>query len=308
MSFAWPWCFIALPLPCLLRWLWPPLKAGAALRLPYRLPDAPPAQTPPISLPLRLAILAWCLLVIAAARPQVLDEALPAPWDGRNLMLAFDLSASMAIADVELGGQTVDRLTAARAMAGEFLRRHPGDRVGLIVLGNQAYLHTPLSFDLEAVQEALATMEVGLAGRETALGDAIALATKHLQTLPEQDRVLVILSDGANTAGTLTPLQATWLAQRGGLRIHALGLGALPTGQEGAQESLRRMAGQTGGIYLRATDSATMTAFWRRLEDRAPGSRKPFPFPSRRELYAWPLGLALILSLRLILGRIQSVS
>lgn len=296
MSFAWPWCFLLLPLPWLLRRALPPVAPGAALRVPS-LPTAGLAQAVPVPRPaLWFAALAWLCLVVAAARPVVLDPRAPPLASGRDLMLAFDVSASMGTADLSLGSRAVDRLQAARMLADSFLQQRPGDRVGLVVFGRQAYLHTPLTFDLEGLRMALAGMETGFAGRETALGDAIGLAVKHLQAAPGPERVLVLLTDGAHTAGTLTPQRAAWLARREGVRIHALGIGAAAAAGAGVdEETLAAVASQTGGIYRRAADSAGMAEFWRVLEGVEPAARAGRAAHGLRELYAWPLAAALVL-------------
>lgn len=298
MSFAWAWCFLLLPLPWLLRRKMAPVERGLALRVPL-LPVSSGAMAAAPLASSGIAALAWLLLICAAARPQLPADTPPLPLSGRDLMLAFDLSASMATADIGIDGQPAQRLFAARALAGNFLERRQGDRVGLIVFGSQAYLHTPLTYDLPAVGEALATAEVGLAGDKTALGDAIALATKHLRESPATERVLIVLSDGANTAGTLTPQRATWLARRGGVRIHAIGIGS------GADETrLKEIAEQSGGSYRRASDARALAEFWRHLDAIEPLVRGDSARHFRRELYPWPLGLALLLVLGLALVRL----
>ena len=313
MSFAWLWCFLALPLPWLLRRWLAPGDAGLALRVPQLpiLQGAASASGTTFSGSLWVAILVWLLLVGAAARPQApVDLSLQAV-SGRDLMLAFDVSASMATADLRLDGKPAARLSVARALADDFLKRRQGDRVGLIVFGSQAYLHTPLTFDLEAVRAALATMETGFAGPETALGDAIGLATKHLTPLADNSRELIVLTDGANTAGTLTPQRAAWLAQRAGVRIHAIGMGAAPAGKAKAgppttgldETTLQQMAQQSGGSYLRATDSAAMADFFRRLDQIRPTAHGTAVVQPQRELYPWSLALALVLSAWLALRR-----
>lgn len=298
IRFAWPLLLLALPLPLLLRLAVPALDAGAALRVP-RLPSLAPAAAPTRTaprLPMLMAALAWFLLVVAAARPQLPAEPSPPPASGRDLMLAFDVSLSMSTADMRRGEQTIDRLQAARLLAGDFLAQRRGDRVGLIVFGTQAYLHTPLTFDIEAVRMALANAEPGLAGRDTALGDAIALAAKHLRTLPDSERVLVLLTDGANTAGTLSPERAVWLAQRDNVRIHVIGIGAASRNDDAA---LHAIGTQTGGTYRRATDSEGIGRVFDdigRLEALARTDGEPAPM---RELYSWPLGMALAMVLAL---------
>lgn len=293
LHFAWPWLFVALALPLLARALLPAVHGGAALRVPTLPAGAPgDTQTRP-AWPLALAALAWLLLVAAAARPQLPPTPTPQAASGRDLMLAFDVSMSMATADLRLGEQTVERLQAARALADDFLQRRGGDRVGLVVFGAQAYLHTPLTFDLRAVRAALGTAQAGLAGRETALGDAIALATRHLSALPDSARVLVLLTDGTNTSGTLTPARSAWLARRENVRIHALGIGASADLNEAA---LRDIARQTGGSYARATDSAGIARFLQAIESAEPIVRESITVRPMRELYAWPLSLALLLA------------
>lgn len=303
IGFAWPWCFLALPLPWLLRRLLPPV-AGVALRMPS-LPPAAADVTARVTASTWIAALAWLLLVTAAARPQVPGQLLA--QEGRDMMLAVDVSASMATRDLLLDGRPVERLQAARSIAGDFIRRREAaraDRIGLVVFGTQAYLHTPPSFDLHAVRAALDTAETGLAGHETALGDAIALATKHLSALPDQARVLVLLSDGANTAGTLAPLRAAWLAQRENVRIHAVGIGA---GAELDETTLKGIAEQTGGVYLRATDAAAIGEFFRSIERLEAAAHGAPPLRRAQELYAWPLGLAFVLACGLALRRTREV-
>lgn len=309
MSFAWPWCFLLLPLPWLLRQLLKPVAAEAALWVPH-LPAASggaSAARKPLSLALSIAALAWLLLVGAAARPQTPGELNAQPVSGRDLMLAFDVSNSMATRDLRLAGQATARLQVALRMADDFLKRRQGDRVGLIVFGSQAYLHTPLTFDLDAVRAALATLETGLAGPETALGDAVGLATKHLTPLAEHSRELVLLTDGANTAGTLAPTRAAWLAQRAGMRIHAVGIGSTSTGALD-EASLQQIATQSGGSYQRATDSAAMQDFFQRLDQIRPATPGAVTLRPQRELYPWPLALALVLSLGLMLRRIRALA
>src|SRR3970040_1497504 len=164
-------------------------------------------------------------LCVAAARPQQLGDAVQPPSAGRDLMLALDLSGSMSEPDMELGGRPVDRLTAAKAVLADFLDRRGGDRVGLLVFGRRAYALTPLTLDRDSVREQLGDSVVGLAGQETASGDAIGLAVKRLRTQPAGQRVLILLTDGVNTAGALDPKKAAELARDEGVRVHTIAFG-----------------------------------------------------------------------------------
>lgn len=301
MSFAWPWLFAVLPLPWLLRRWLAPAPAAAALRLPH-LPVGASTVKAGLSAAKIVAITAWMLLVGAAARPQLPGGMESQPPAARSMMLAFDVSRSMASADLQRDGNVVRRIDVARSLAGAFLARRSADqihdRIGLVVFGTQAYLHTPLTSDLHAVRAALDSVEEGLAGQETALGDAIALAVKYLARLPQEQRVLVLLTDGASTAGTLAPARAAWLAQRDGVTIHAAGIGASADLDEA---TLRSITTQTGGSYARATDAATLAAFFDSLDNIATHAVAPAAAP--REVYVWPLALACLLALVLVLRR-----
>jgi Ca-activated chloride channel homolog len=323
VSFVWPWLFALLPLPWLARRWLPPAAPRVALQVPALADfDSVPTPSPsgtgaaPTGLPLRVAVAIWLLLVVAAARPVWIGDPAERPVSGRDLMIALDVSASMATPDLQLDGRTIDRLQVARRLAAGFVARRDGDRVGLIVFGNQAFLHTPLTYDLAAVRSALAGAAVGLAGRETALGDAVALAARRLREFGDNERVLILLTDGANTAGELTPAQAAWIAAREGLRIHAVGLGAermrvvAPDGVREIdpsadldEDALRSLAQQTGGQYHRATDGASLEAFYRLVDGLEPVARGTESLRSAIELYVCPLAAALALAAWLVWRR-----
>ena len=232
-EFLWWWLFILLPLPLLVRWWLKPVEreAGLALRVPF-LDDFQQQGGVLLSrswqgmLALVLATLAWLMLVTAAARPVWIGEAMTLPVAGRDLMMAVDLSGSMQEQDFILNGQVVDRLIATKAVAGEFVRKRVGDRIGLVLFGDQAYLQAPLTFDRETVLQLLKESVIGLAGERTAIGDAIGLALKRLQNSPEKNRVLILMTDGANTAGSVSPLEAADMAASAGLKIYTVGIGS----------------------------------------------------------------------------------
>lgn len=310
-GFAWPWLLLALPAPWLVRWLLPPQRGeGAALRVPYgtRL-DAIAGGAGHVRGrgPGLMAWLAWALLCIAAARPQQLGPPVQPPEAGRDLMLAVDLSGSMGDEDMALGGQPVDRLTAAKAVIADFLDRRAGDRVGLIVFGDRAFALTPLTRDLDSVRQQLDDTVVGLAGRATALGDAVGLAVKRLRAQPAGERVLVLLTDGVNTAGQLDPLKAARLARDAGVRIHTIAFGGegdtlsvfglpirMPGGDDSVDEAgLQRIAALTGGKAFRARDTEQLAGIYAEI-DRLEPVKQPGPqVRPRVERYPLPLGAAL---------------
>ncbi len=309
--FDWPWLFLAAPLPWLVRRLLPPAPpaTAAALRLPFYGELAEVARQPRVASRARwlLAWLLWLLLLTAAARPQWLGPPLELPVAGRDLMLAVDLSGSMAQVDFELGGRPVDRLTAVKAIAGDFVARRHGDRLGLVLFGSRAYVQTPLTHDRETVRGMLDDAVIGLAGRETAIGDAIALAVKRLRAQPEGSRVLVLLTDGANTAGRLAPRAAARLAAEHGVRIYTIGIGRAsragplgPLARPGTEldpETLGAIAEETGGRYFPAPDTTRLSAVYAELDRLEPSVRAVRSLRPARPLFAWPAGLALLLSL-----------
>src|SRR5690606_26603878 len=172
-----------------------------------------------------IAVACWVLLVAAAARPQWLGELDRIEVSGRSLMLGVDISGSMDIGDLELDGRPADRLTVVKTLGADFLERRTGDRVGLILFGTRAYLQAPLTFDRATVATLLDESVTGLAGERTAIGDAIGLAIKRLREVEAEQRVLVLLTDGANTAGSVEPLEAARLAATAGLTIHTIEIG-----------------------------------------------------------------------------------
>ena len=318
---AWPWALLAVCLPLLVRLLLPaPASREPALRVPWgerlrRIAAANQVGAVARGFPW-LAYVAWCLLCIAAARPQQLGAPIAPPQVGRDLMLAVDLSASMGEEDMELGGRIVDRLAAAKAVLADFLDRRVGDRVGLIVFGDRAYALTPLTLDRDSVREQLAGSVVALAGRATAIGDAIALATKRLQKHPQGERVLILLTDGVNTAGILEPQKAAAIARDNGIRVHAIAFGGnggalsvlgfkLPMGGDEVDEAgLRQIAATTGGRFFRARDTEALAGIYAEIDRLEPIARQGAAVRPRIERYPWPLGAALLLGvLALALGR-----
>ncbi len=313
-DFAWPWLLLALPLPWLARRLLPARRsASAALRVPYgnRLDGIAgiggSARGQHAS---SLLWIAWILLCVAAARPQQLGAPIAPPQAGRDMMLAVDLSGSMAEEDMQLGGHLVDRLTAAKAVIADFLDRRAGDRVGLLVFGQRAYTLTPLTLDRDSVRDQLADAVIGLAGRETAIGDAIGLAVKRLRTQPAEQRVLILLTDGVNTAGVLDPRKAAELAKSERVRVHTVAFGGqggmsvfgfqlpMPGGQDEIDEpTLQAIADETGGRFFRARDTESLAGIYAEIDRLEPVQRPGEQIRPRKEQYAWPLAAALAFAL-----------
>lgn len=314
IEFSWLWTLAALPLPLLLARLLPRAAAQQepALELPF---DAALAKqmvsgnSSPSRLRMILAALAWSLLVLAAARPISVGEPVQLPVTGRDLIMAVDISGSMASEDMKIGNQVTSRLTAVKAVAGQFIDRRKGDRLGLILFGDQAYLQTPLTFDRETTRTQLNEAVIGLAGRRTAIGDAIGLAVKRLREQAPENRILILLTDGNNTAGQVDPLKAAQLAKNNQVRIYTIGIGAdsvTVQGFFGAQTvanteldeaSLKTIAETTGGQYFRAQDIRQLDKIYQLIDDIEPVSEDQQTYRPRTELYYWPLAAALLLTL-----------
>lgn len=322
-EFAWWWVLIALPLPLLIRFL--PAKPqiqDVALKVPALLPHQQIGETKTGRNPVRtiLATLIWLCLVLAAARPQWLGEPVSIPDEGREMMLAVDLSGSMKIEDMQVNGRQVNRLTMTKSVLDDFIKRRVGDRLGLILFADTAYVQAPLTYDRETVASLLDEAVIGLVGEQTAIGDAIGLAVKRFEQKEESNKVLILLTDGQNTAGNITPQQAKELAVSKGITIYTIGVGAdkmlinsffgsrqINPSQELDEGMLTDLAKSTGGQYFRARDAQELEAIYKTLDKLEPiqgESRKMRPLTA---LFYYPLALALLLSVLPALGFVLRV-
>jgi Ca-activated chloride channel family protein len=324
IDFSLPWVLVLLPLPLLVWWWMPPAQEGraGALRVPFyaalsRLPSGGEGSAARARTALALKLAAWILLVMAAAQPRWLGEPQSVSTHGRDLMLALDLSGSMSTPDFDVSGHSVDRLTVVNAVAKSFVEQREGDRIGLILFGTRAYLQAPLTFDRSTVVQMLDEAEIGLPGEETAIGDAIGLAVKHLRNRPAEERVLVLLSDGANNAGVLDPEKAAEIAAREKIRIYSIGIGSgdqivkTPFGVQrsggGAEldeTALRRVADLTGGSYFRARDTEGLINAYRRIDALEPTAGEQTTVRPTTALFHYPLGAGLALASLLLAWRV----
>ena len=345
LKIQWLWVLSLLPLPIIYRMFLPPATTSneAALRVPFlqdfRAVQAKGRLVNRNKWHFWLAVLAWICLVIAASRPQWLGEPIELPVTGRDIILAVDLSGSMDTKDFFISNTPIDRLTAAKAVAGEFIERRVGDRLGLVLFGHHAYVQTPLTFDRQTVKTLLQESVIGLAGKKTAIGDAIGLAVKrlwdarqggsagmtdqnkpsHLEdkteklTLdvkeePAKKPILILLTDGANTAGEVEPLKAAELAAQSGLRIYTIGVGAdemyvrslfgsrkINPSVDLDEHTLTEIARSTGGRYFRARDTEELEKIYAMLDEIEPIARESKNFRPQTALYPWPLTMALSL-------------
>jgi Ca-activated chloride channel family protein len=306
LEWVWPWVFLCAPLPLLIHFF----SRGESLQSSaVRAPFA--ARWKNLSGSGRgaqasrgywwLLWLAWMMLIAATARPQWIGEPIELPNTGRDLMLGLDLSGSMQIEDMQIGSRLVSRITAVKAIAADFTQRRKGDRVGLILFGTRAYLQAPLTFDLATVTQFIEEAQLGFAGEDTAIGDALGLAIKRLRERPAASRIFILLTDGQDTASTVDPMEAAALAAQLDVKIYTIGisrnLGRSGNGRAEVDEAmLNAVAESTGGRYFRATSPAELEAVYALLDELEPVEQEASTFRPKRALSWIPLLAALTLA------------
>ncbi|WP_317928685.1 VWA domain-containing protein [Halioxenophilus sp. WMMB6] len=327
LSFEWPWVFLLIPLPLLVwRWLPAAKDTNSALLVPFftqvqALSDSNSLKSASRWSHWLLLLCLWLTLLCSAARPEWLGEPIELPTSGRDLLLAVDISGSMDTRDMIVAGENLDRLTIVKYVVGEFVQRRHQDRLGLILFGTNAYLQAPLTFDRETVNTLLQEAQLGFAGEKTAIGEAIGLGIKRLQDRPESSRVMILLTDGANTAGAVAPLQAAELAKLAGVKIYTIGVGAdeitmrsllNPRGRtfnpsrDLDEDTLMKIAEQTGGRYFRARNPKELIEIYSVLDELEPIEQAAETFRPIRALFYWPLTVALLASILLALKKLSA--
>ena len=323
IEWLWPLAFLLTPAPILVRWL---IKASRkkqpALTVPSLEGFSGLSSNESFSATLstvKLIILwlAWILLIAAVARPQWVGEMVSLPTTGRDLMLAIDISGSMATEDMQVNNEYVDRLSVVKAVISQFLDARKGDRVGLVLFGTNAYVQAPLTFDLKSVKKLMIEAPVGIAGGKTAIGDAIGLTVKRLRERQNEEKVVILLTDGANNVGEIPPIKAAELASVDGIKIYTIGVGAeemrVPSlfgslagrttnpSADLDEETLSKIAEATQGRYFRAKDTNTLAQIYELIDKLEPIEQEPETYRPFQVLYYWPLGVSLCLFLSLLL-------
>ena len=301
LTLYWPWLLLTLPLPLAIYYLMPVASTSqTALKIPFY--DGLSAISGKVAnrrskLRIFSLVFVWILLVIAASRPQWIGEAQSTPVNGRDMMLAVDVSGSMKAKDMQIDGEVVNRLSAVKDVASKFISQRIGDRIGLVLFGTRAYLQAPLSFDRKTIDTLLQESAIGIAGEKTAIGDAVGLSLKRLISHYEEDsadansneqasvvdKVLILLTDGANTAGSVQPFKAAELAAHAKLKIYTIGVGAdemfvnsvfgqrvVNPSSDLDEDTLSAMARVTGGRYFRATDTESLKDIYALIDQLEP--------------------------------------
>ena len=321
-----PWALLALILPVLIRAYWPPLRhqVTIALKLPFFKTIQPKIKEDNTFIHSRKSwalFMAWALLVFALAGPRWVGNPQPLIHDSYNIMLAMDISPSMAVNDMQDQGRHVSRLFAVKRAATEFVKKRLGDKIGLILFAERAYLLTPLTFDRNNVIQRMEDASVGLAGNSTSIGDALGLAIKRLEQVPSKGRMIVLLTDGVSNSGVLTPLKAAELAKAEGIKIYTIGLHSDAQNQSfnqifmnlsGAadldESTLKTVAKMTGGHYFRASDQASLNTIYRYINDLERISQVQAIVRPQHDYYPWFLALGLAILLALLIQETSLVS
>ncbi|WIE48264.1 VWA domain-containing protein [Pseudomonas sp. GM17] len=303
-QFDYPWLLLLLPLPWLgYRFLPDYREARSALRVPFfdamsRAVGQAPSQAGTRSnrwqLLLNLSI--WVLLLLAAARPVWLENPIERQKPVRDLMLALDISQSMETSDfTDANGQKINRLAAVKEVVQGFIDKRKDDRLGLIVFGSGAYPQAPLTLDHASLSLLLDETGIGMAGPNTAIGDAIGLSLKLFEQAREQEKVLILLTDGNDTSSAITPDHAASMAAARGVVIHTIGIG--DPGAEGEAkvnlQGLQQIAQATGGQFFRAEDRSALDQVYSALDQLTPHQVKTLSHRPKKDLFWWPLGAAI---------------
>ena len=301
-----PWLLLLAPAPLLVWWLLPAHRqTSASIRLPFFTQVTSAAGIHPSegsviarrSWPqIGCETLAWCLIVVALARPQFVEPPIEKVEPQRDLMLALDLSQSMDTRDfVAPDGRMEARADAVRTVVSDFVTRRPGDRIGLIAFGDAPYPLVPFTMDHRTLQAVIADTLPGIAGPRTSLGDAIGLAIKMFETTTVPEKVLIVLTDGNDTASKMPPAKAAQIAKQKNVVVHTVGIGdPKATGEDKLDTAtLQKIASDTGGGYFFGADQAQLATIYQTLDRVTPQDQKNLSWRPRIDLFYWPLGASI---------------
>ncbi|CAD0185578.1 VWFA-related Acidobacterial domain protein [Ruegeria sp. THAF57] len=301
-TFAAPWVFVLLPLPFVVFWFAPPHKEKVqATRIPFFRHVAAATGLEPKSgssvlgrtwLQSIIATLVWVLLVTALARPERLADPIVVEKSARDVVLALDISGSMDQRDfTSEDGPPKQRLAAVKDVLRDFIAARQGDRMALIIFGTRAFVQAPFTEDLNSLNGLLEQTEVGMAGPNTALGDAIGLGIRLFDSSEVDQRLMIVLSDGADTSSRMTPVNASAIAADKNVVIYTIGVGdPNATGEDRVDlQALQDIAQTTGGQYFFADDEAALTQTYQQIDEQNPRVVETQSYRPRESLTHIPL-------------------
>jgi Ca-activated chloride channel family protein len=305
---AYPWLLFILPLPLLVnRWLPAYRERKGSVQVPFfnrlvALTGAQPSNGAVVLQRMRVQkvclVLSWLLLVMAMAKPVYVGTPVVSEKSARDLMVAVDLSGSMEATDfLNHAGQQVDRLTAVKSVLEEFVAQRKHDRLGLIVFGDVPFLQAPFTQDHKTWLTLLHETEIGMAGMSTALGDAMGLSIKSFANSDSEHKVLIVLTDGNDTASKVPPIEAAKVAHQYGVTIYTIAIGDPGTAGEDALdiETLQRVAHITGGAYYQALDRQQLQQIYQRITQLQPELFESLSYRPRHSLHHYPLAIVTLI-------------
>lgn len=310
LTLAQPWLLLLLAAPLLVRWLAAPRQeAQPFLQVPFLdrlsrssgLKPSTGAVVPRGSLMQQMVLwMVWSALVLALARPQRVEEPITKTFPGRDLLIAVDLSGSMETEDfTDAEGRRTDRVTAVKQVLDEFLARREGDRVGLMFFGTAPFMQVPFTEDLQVCRSLLMEAQARMAGPQTMLGDAVGKAITVFDSSDLEQKVLIVLTDGNDSGSLVPPVKAAEIARDKGIQIHTIGMGDPTTvGEEELDvDTLQAMAETTGGQSFLAINRQELEAVYQTIDAMTTREVDTLSYRPVRDLYSWPLGVGLVLTL-----------
>jgi Ca-activated chloride channel family protein len=266
-------------------------------------------------LPLVCRVLTILLLAVAAARPQGGPTAAKRTSEGLDIVLALDTSRSMEARDFILNGERPTRLEVIKSVVASFVAERPADRIGLVVFGSAAFTQAPLTLDHDVLQRFIKRIRIGMAGDQTAIGDGLATAVNRIKDIEAKSKVVILLTDGSNTAGRLDPMASAEAAKALGVKVYGVGVGSdgeVPIVVDGRltrqrvdidEESLKKISAMTGGQYFRATDTETLVKIYETIDRLEKTRLQKDDLEDREERYSAFAGPALaLLALEMLWG------
>ena len=307
LEFARSWVWLILPLPLLVLFL-PRIsinETSTAIRFPH-FQTLRTLESSRISIAETFSIIllsfSWLFFVGAAADPERLLRKVEEPVKARDIMLALDISRSMETSDMIVQGRALPRIAIVKYIVTDFIERRTADRIGLVLFGSNAYLQSPLTFDGETVKKYLADAHIGLTGPSTAIGDALALSVKRLKEVENDDKIVILLTDGSNQAGNFQPMEAALLARDAGIKVYTIAVGSRRS-RDIDERSLLAIAQTTQGDFFRATDPEQLKQIYQRIDELEAVVQDPMVFRQMQKLYLWPTSLGMFFLIAALLIR-----